>query len=75
MVTDDDASSGELPQAPRNIDAVFAGWQTTRSGESFALYTITAADHPSRGSTVTDKSLMNLNLKIPQTPGRPVNKP
>ena len=74
MVTDDSAASGESSQATRNDDAVFKGWQTTRSGESFALYIITAADHPSRGSTVTDKSLLNLNLKIPQTPGRPRDK-
>ena len=74
MVTDDSATSGESSQAPRNDDAVFKGWQTTRSGELFALYTITATDHPSCGSTVTDKSLRNLNLRIPQTPGRPGDK-
>ena len=74
MVTDDSATSGESSQTSRNDDAVFKGWQTTTSGESFALYTITAADHPSRGSTVTDKSLRNLNLKVPQTPGRPGDK-
>jgi len=74
MVTDNDAASGNSPQGPGNDDAVFTGWQTTRSGESFPLYTITAPHHPSHGSTVTDKSLANLNLKIPQTPGRPAEK-
>ena len=74
MVTDDSETSGESSLAPSNDDAVFKGWQTTRSGELFALYTITAADHPSCGSTVTDKSLRNLNLRIPQTPGRPGDK-
>lgn len=52
-------------------DAIFMGWQRTRAGDIFALYTITAAGHPSMGSTVTDKSLLKLNLQIPQTPPQP----
>jgi hypothetical protein len=47
------------------------GWQKMESGELLALYNITAAGHPSLGSTVTDKSLLELNLQVPQTPLRP----
>ena len=75
MVTDSDSTSGSSAEGPRNDDAVFTGWQRMRSGEPVALYTITAADHPSRGSTVTHKSLLDLNLKIPQTPGPPGKRP
>jgi hypothetical protein len=57
-----------LPMGPRRPDAVFIGWQPIRSGEPIALYNITAAGHPSNGSTVTDKTLMKLNLQIPGTP-------
>jgi hypothetical protein len=46
------------------------GWQKTSLGEAFALYTFTAAGHPSLGSTVTDKGLARLNLHIPHTPLR-----
>ena len=59
-----------LPQSARKEDAVFMGWQRMGSGEALALYNITAAGHPSLGSTVTDKGLVKLNLQIPQTPLR-----
>lgn len=52
-------------------DAEFLGWQETLSGESIALYNITAAAHPSFGSTVTDNRLRTLNLQIPRTPPSP----
>jgi hypothetical protein len=58
-------------ESTRQKDAIFLGWQKTSVGEPFALYTITAADHPSLGSTVTDKSLLKLNLQIPRTPPPP----
>jgi hypothetical protein len=58
-------------QDHHNEDAVFMGWQEIRSGQPLALYNITAAGHPSLGSTVTDKSLLTMNLQIPQTPVRP----
>jgi hypothetical protein len=61
-----------LPGTTGNEDAVFSGWQKTSWGGLFALYTITATGHPSLGSTVTDKSLLKLNLRIPRTPLRPV---
>ncbi len=51
---------------PPNSDAVFVGWQETLSGDVFALYTITVKDHASYGSTVTDRTLRNLNLQIPK---------
>jgi hypothetical protein len=47
-------------------DAVFLGWQETLSGMSIALYNITALNHPSFGSTVTDRDLRELNLTIPK---------
>jgi hypothetical protein len=58
-------------QSNRNDDAVFIGWQPTRFGVVYALYNITAADHPLNGSTVTENCLLKLNLQIPQTPPRP----
>jgi len=57
--------------AKNQSDAVFVGWQKTSSGEPFALYNITAAHHPSRGSTVTDQTLRKLHLTIPKTPAPP----
>ena len=48
-------------------DAEFVGWQETGSGETFALYNITAAGHP-LGSTVTDKHLREMNLQVPDAP-------
>lgn len=75
MVTDSSAGRGSSTEGPGNDDAVFTGWQTTRSGQSFALYTITAQGHPSCGSTVTDANLRHLNLRIPRTPRRPAGKP
>ena len=52
-------------------DAVFVGWQRTSLGEPFPLYNITAADHPSRGSTVTHETLQKMSLHIPQTSSSP----
>jgi hypothetical protein len=49
-------------------DAVFAGWQETGSGDAFALYTITAAGCPSRGSTVSDRTLTKMYLHAPMAP-------
>lgn len=46
-------------------DAVFLGWQETLSGVAIALYNITACNHPSFGSTVTDRVLRELDLKVP----------
>lgn len=49
-------------------DAVFIGWQPTGAGKAFPLYTITASGHTLCGSTVSDKTLNELNLQVPETP-------
>jgi hypothetical protein len=51
-----------------NSDAVFIGWQKTPSGEVFPLYNVTAKNHPLYCSTVSDQTLREQNIKIPQTP-------
>ena len=48
-------------------DAVFIGWQESSSGDSFPLYNITVKNHPLYQSTVSDQTLRDQNLKIPQT--------
>jgi len=62
------SSNLDLPARTQSEDAVFMGWQKTRSGEFFALYNITAVGHPSFGSTVTEKSLRRLSLQVPGAP-------
>ena len=62
-------SSDEVPSS-REPDATFLGWQETRTGDVFALYTVTAANHPSRGSTVSEKGLHKLDLDVPEQPPR-----
>jgi hypothetical protein len=47
-------------------DAVFLGWQETYLGKLKALFCVTAAGHPSYGSTVSDKTLHKLNMRVPQ---------
>lgn len=51
-----------------NSDAVFLGWQKTAHGEVFALYTITAEQHPLYRSTVSEKTLHQQHLETPSTP-------
>jgi len=46
-------------------DATFLGWQKDLTGNFMALYNITAAGHPSYGSTVTEQSLKEMNLRVP----------
>ena len=55
-------------EAFRPNDAVFLGWQSNFEGGFFPLYIITAQNHPSNGSTVTDETLRKMKLEIPQTP-------
>ena len=50
------------------LDAVFAGWQETGSGDTFALYTIVAHASPFRGSTVSASTLRKMHLRVPETP-------
>jgi hypothetical protein len=59
-----------MNRSVRNSDAVFLGWQEIPWGSPTALYYITAADHPSYGSTVSKDTLRKLHLQIPQTPPR-----
>lgn len=65
MFKDKNPTARTSPQNIWNEDAVFMGWQKTLSGESFALYNITAVNHPSFGSTVTEADLHKLNLRVP----------
>ncbi len=50
------------------VEAQFLGWQETSSGEIFPLYNILKQGHPSYLSTVTEKTLQALHLRIPRTP-------
>lgn len=54
--------------AMTNADAEFIGWQQTRNGEPYALYNVTAEQHPLYHSTVSEKTLRKHNLEIPPTP-------
>ena len=65
MADEQNPATGSEPQNTRDEDAVFKGWQETGRGSSFPLYMITAADHPSRGSTVSERTLHKLNLQVP----------
>ena len=59
-----------------NADAEFVGWQKSRNGEIYALYDVTAEQHPLYRSTVSEKTLRKHNLAIPPTPqlGKPVKE-
>ena len=63
-------TEAEMPEQkdPTRSDAKFLGWQKTRAGEPIALFNITAPDHPSFGSTVTEQSLQKMNLQVPEAP-------
>ena len=54
-------------------DAEFLGWQETKSGEVYALYTVTAKQHPLYQSTVSERTLRRHQLQIPPAP--PTGKP
>jgi hypothetical protein len=47
-------------------DAVFLGWQETITGKAIGLYNIIVKNHPSFGSTVTDRILRDLKLHVPK---------
>ncbi len=51
-------------------DAEFLGWQRTSSGGDVPLFNVTAEGHPSFGSTLTEKGLKKLDLKVPDIPLR-----
>lgn len=75
MSNERNPATGSEPQNPRDEDAVFKGWQETGRGSSFPLYTIMAADHPLRGSTVSEQTLRKLELQVPgsRSAKRPVD--
>jgi|WetSurMetagenome_2_1015567.scaffolds.fasta_scaffold538136_2 hypothetical protein len=62
--------SEDAHEASPESDAVFLGWQQTGSGDRFALYVVTAANHPAFGSTVSRRGLYKLGLQVPETPLR-----
>ncbi len=49
-------------------EAMFLGWQETKSGDLFPLYNIQKASHPSDQSTVTEATLHSMHLRTPRTP-------
>ena len=51
-----------------NSDAEFIGWQQSKGGQPYALYNVTAEQHPLYRSTVSQETLRKHNLKIPSTP-------
>jgi hypothetical protein len=55
-------------QNTRGKDAEFIGWQERLAGEPIALYNVTCKEHSHFGSTVSHKSLHELNLNVPETP-------
>jgi len=58
-------------QPDKNSDAVFLGWQDILEKKPIALYIITAADHPSYGSSVSEDTLRKFNLQVPPIPPSP----
>ncbi len=49
-------------------EAVYLGWQETKSGDLFPLYNIQKASHPSNHSTVNEQTLHSMHLRTPRTP-------
>ena len=47
-------------------DVNFIGWQETLSGKSFPLFNISIAAHPLYGSTVSEATLRQFGLQVPQ---------
>lgn len=67
---------GKQAPASQKKEAAFLGWQQTRSGGMFPLYNIVKTGHPAFHSTVTDKTLHDMHLRIPRTPSSyPVKGP
>jgi hypothetical protein len=65
MFNDKNPITPVQPPGDPSGDAVFIGWQGNASGVVFALYEITAAGHPALGSTVSEKGLRKLRLRVP----------
>ena len=60
--------NAHIPKSTSDGDAEFLGYQLTKDGRTIPLYNITVENHPLRGSTVTEKSLRALKLRIPRIP-------
>jgi phage/plasmid-like protein (TIGR03299 family) len=67
MFVDHNLSDRPSRQTARREDAVFVGWQKSMSGSIFPLYNILKVGHPSYHSTVDEKTLQRLHLRIPRT--------
>jgi hypothetical protein len=52
----------------RNSDAEFIGYQESRSSQPFALFNIISTKTNRHGSTVTEKTLQQLKLQVPEYP-------
>ncbi len=63
-----ESSNSDSTERRQGEEAVFIGWQKTPSGKIFALYNVIAESHPLHGSTVTEPTLREHNVPIPQTP-------
>jgi hypothetical protein len=55
-------------ESESNPDAVFIGWQDTTWGTRMPLFNITADQHPSYGSTVSEQTLRDHDLLVPRVP-------
>lgn len=63
------APQGDIgARAIQGQEAAFLGWQKTSSGDIYPLYNILRKGHPSYLSTVTEKTLQAMHLRIPWTP-------
>ena len=80
-----DESTGNVDRAPSDSesdgadnesrtcppDAEFLGWQETVTGNVVPLFNIVTPGHSYYGSTVTEQTLRNLNLQLPELPDPP----
>ncbi len=60
--------NAHIPKSSSDGDAEFLGYQLTKDGNPIPLYNILVENHPLRGSTVTEKRLRALNLRVPRIP-------
>jgi len=58
----------DIKQSGSESDAEFIGWQKAKQGAPFALYNVTATEHPLYRSTVSEETLRKQNLDVPPTP-------
>jgi len=68
MYIDNSLSARSSGPTARTEDAAFVGWQKSTAGNIFPLYNVLRIGHPSFHSTVDEKTLQKLHLRIPRTP-------